>query len=120
MFVVVLRGRPAELLDPVAIDVAGTSWDSIALVATLLIVKLADTGAFFVGKSLGRTSFYADQSQEDGRRGARAAWSFAMLAAWLVRDVLLPYFLPTTPRGSRLAYLAYGASLGVGGPAGGS
>ena len=84
------------------------------MTATLLIVKLADTGAFFVGKSLGRTHF-TPISPKKTVEGVVGGVVFAMLAAWLLRDVLIPYLLPTTPRGSHFAYLAYGASLALAG-----
>jgi phosphatidate cytidylyltransferase len=82
----------------------------MAVIATILIVKLADTGAFFVGRSIGRIHFTSISPKKtvEGVCGGVVA---AMLAAWLVRDVLFPVFAPATPRGHVVFYLIYGAVL---------
>jgi phosphatidate cytidylyltransferase len=86
----------------------------MAVIATLLIVKLSDTGAYFVGKSIGRRHFTAVSPKKtlEGVAGGVAA---AILAAGLVWGWLLPLFTPDAPRGYLLAYVAYGASLAVAG-----
>jgi phosphatidate cytidylyltransferase len=86
----------------------------MAVIATLLIVKLSDTGAFFVGRSWGRTHFTAI-SPKKTLEGVVGGVLVAMLAAWAVRDGLLPYFSPTALRGPHIAYFAYGVSLALAG-----
>jgi phosphatidate cytidylyltransferase len=86
----------------------------MAVIATLLIVKLSDTGAYFVGRSLGRRHF-TSVSPKKTLEGAAGGVGAAMLAAALVWGWLLPFFTPHEPRGHLLAYLAYGASLAVAG-----
>jgi phosphatidate cytidylyltransferase len=86
----------------------------VALLATLLIVKLSDTGAFFVGRSLGRHHFsvVSPKKTVEGVCGGIVA---AMLVAWLIRDLLLPWLLPNSPRGGRLTYVAFGILLALAG-----
>ncbi len=86
----------------------------MAIIATLVIVKLSDTGAFFVGRSWGRHHF-TSISPKKTIEGVMGGVISAMLAAWLLRDGVIPYLLPTFQPGSHLAYLAFGASLAIGG-----
>jgi phosphatidate cytidylyltransferase len=86
----------------------------VAVGSTLLVVKLADTGAFFVGKSLGRKHFTL-VSPNKTVEGVVGGLALAMLGAWLLRDLVMPYLIPAAPRGSTAAYLGYGASLTLAG-----
>ena len=89
-------------------------WGLMALVATLLVVKLSDTGAYFVGRSFGRRRF-TPVSPNKTLEGVVGGIAGAVLAAALVRAWLLPTWVPEAPRGPLVAYLAYGASLAVAG-----
>jgi phosphatidate cytidylyltransferase len=86
----------------------------MAVIATLLIVKLSDTGAYFVGKSIGRRHF-TPVSPKKTLEGVAGGVIAAVLAAGLVWGWLLPWFTPDEPRGYLIAYLAYGACLAVAG-----
>jgi phosphatidate cytidylyltransferase len=86
----------------------------MALVATLLIVKLSDTGAYFVGRSFGRRHF-TPVSPNKTLEGVLGGVGGAVLAAGLVWAWLLPVFVPQAPRGPLPAYLLYGATLALAG-----
>jgi phosphatidate cytidylyltransferase len=86
----------------------------MALVATLLVVKLSDTAAYFIGRTFGQRHF-TPVSPKKTIEGVLGGIGGAMLAAALVWGWLLPVFVPAAPRGHVLAYLAYGATLAVAG-----
>lgn len=86
----------------------------LAVISTILIVKLSDTGAFFVGKAIGRTRFTA-VSPGKTLEGLAGGVVFALLGAWFTRDILLAQLAPQEPRGSLGMFFAYGVTLMVGG-----
>jgi phosphatidate cytidylyltransferase len=86
----------------------------LAVISTILVVKLSDAGAFFVGKAIGRTKFTA-VSPGKTLEGLVGGLGFAILGAWFTRDYLLPNFAPEEPRGSLGMFLLYGVSLMIAG-----
>ncbi len=90
----------------------------VALISTILIVKLSDTGAYFVGRSLGRHKLAPRLSPGKTVEGAIGGIASALVAAWLVHAVVLPWLCPDSPRGSIVWFLLYGSSLALAGMAG--
>lgn len=66
----------------------GNEWGTIALVHTIAVVKLADTGAYGFGKSLGRTKLTPLLSPGKTVEGAIGALVVGCLASWLVLELL--------------------------------
>jgi phosphatidate cytidylyltransferase len=81
-----------------------------ALFSTILVVKLADTGAYFVGRAIGRTKL-TRISPGKTVEGVIGGLAFAVLGAWLTRDVLLPRLVPDHVPGPLLCYALYAATL---------
>ncbi len=90
----------------------------VAVVATILVVKLADTGAYFTGKSIGRHKLAPRLSPGKTVEGAVGAIGAAMLGAGLVYSLLLPRLCPEVQRGAIGWYLLFGLSLALAGMAG--
>ncbi len=87
----------------------------VAVLSTILVVKLADTGAYFVGKSLGRHKLAPRLSPGKTWEGAAGAMLSALLAAGLVYGLVLPRCCPQVTRGAVGWYLLYGLSLALAG-----
>jgi phosphatidate cytidylyltransferase len=87
----------------------------LAVIATILVVKLADSGAYFVGKSLGRRKLAPRLSPGKTVEGAVGAVGSALLGAWLVHSLLLPWFCPAVTRGALGWYLLFGVSMALAG-----
>lgn len=108
---------------PVASAAASTSVPSpgrlglLALFSTLLIVKLSDTGAYLVGRAIGRTKL-TRISPGKTWEGLAGGLLFALGGAWLTHGWLLPSWGQTSPAGSPLLFALYGLSLMVAGLAG--
>ena len=60
----------------------GNAWGMMALVSTLLITKMADTGAFAVGKSLGRTKMAPVLSPGKTWEGTIGGVVVAVVTSW--------------------------------------
>ena len=86
----------------------------IAVLATLFVVKLSDTGAFFTGKSIGRTKLCL-VSPKKTVEGVLGGVVFAVGGACFVYAVVLPYLAPQHPRGSVWVYAGFGATMAFAG-----
>lgn len=82
----------------------------LAVIVTIMVVKLADAGAFFVGKAVGRTKFTA-VSPGKTLEGCFGGLLFAGLGAWFARDVLLPWLAPAAVPGPYLGYFGFAACM---------
>lgn len=87
----------------------------VAVLSTVLIVKLADTGAYFVGKSLGRHKLTPRLSPGKTWEGAVGAVLSGLLAAAAVYAVILPRYCPDVERGALGWFGLYGLSLALAG-----
>jgi phosphatidate cytidylyltransferase len=89
-------------------------WGLRALLATLVVVKMGDTGAYIVGKTIGRKKLAPGLSPKKTVEGTLGAIASSCLGAWLMLVVLVP-----EPKviGSETAppwgWLAFGLLLGV-------
>lgn len=91
------------------------SWGMLALVSTLTITKFADTGAFVVGKTLGRTKLTPLLSPGKTVEGAIGGIATACLVAWLLQRFLLPWLIVEPPESQAIAWCVYGALLAFAG-----
>lgn len=66
----------------------GNAWGTVALVHTIAIVKLADTGAYGFGKTLGKRKLTPVLSPGKTVEGAIGALVVGGLAGWLVTELL--------------------------------
>ena len=87
----------------------------LALIATILIVKLSDAGAYFVGRAIGKNKLAPHLSPGKTIEGFCGGLMFAMGGAWAVHSWLLPTFAPDTSVGSLVWYLVYGVTLAIAG-----
>ncbi len=87
----------------------------LAVVSVIFIVKAADSGAYFVGRSVGKHRLAPILSPKKTWEGAIGAVVFAMATAAILLWVILPQFVPEAVAGSTAAILGYGASLAIAG-----
>ena len=92
-----------RLLEPARLGLVG-------IVSTILIVKLSDAGAYFVGRKLGRTKL-TRVSPGKTIEGVVGGLGFAMLGGVMTRELIVPQLLSSENRGSLGAYLGYAATL---------
>lgn len=94
----------------------GHEWGMLALVSVLAITKLADTGAFFVGRSLGRHKMTPILSPGKTWEGAAGGMLTACLASWACFKFLGPMIVHQGYVEPPLAAsLAYGLLLAAAG-----
>jgi phosphatidate cytidylyltransferase len=92
------------------------SWGMAALVSMLLVVKMADVGAYFCGKNLGRNKMAPILSPGKTWEGAIGGVLAACLASWAFFQFLAPAMIGSTYEPPPLfASLAYGAILAFAG-----
>lgn len=65
-------------------------WGLRAILATLIAVKLGDTGAYVVGKTIGRSKLAPGLSPKKTVEGAVGAIAASCLGAWLSLVILMP------------------------------
>ena len=88
----------------------------LALVSMLVIVKMADTGAFFVGKNLGRHKMTPILSPGKTWEGAIGGVVVACLVSWAIFHWLGWSLVgPAYRRPAIVATLAYGGTLALAG-----
>jgi phosphatidate cytidylyltransferase len=89
----------------------------VALAALILVVKLADSGAFTVGRLVGRHKMAPVLSPGKTWEGAAGAVVFACLGAWLAFH-LLPRALGHTLAQRDWSWLVFGLAVGTAGMVG--
>jgi phosphatidate cytidylyltransferase len=91
----------------------------LAVVSVLLIVKVSDAAAYFVGRSLGKRRLTPLLSPKKTVEGALGGLLAGCTASWIFFDVLVGRSLPaTSPSADWMSWIAYGASLTLAGMAG--
>ena len=77
-------------------------WGLVGLLSLLIVVKMGDTGAYTVGRLIGRNKMAPELSPGKTVEGAFGAVAFACLGSWITFQWLLP---ATAPDGARLCLL---------------
>lgn len=94
-------------------------WGMVAVISVIVVVKLADTGAYFTGRALGRHPMSPVLSPKKTVEGAIGGVAAACLGAWICRAAIVPSLVDADPpRGSLAAWLLYGVVLAVAGMVG--
>jgi phosphatidate cytidylyltransferase len=92
------------------------AWGLLALLSVLVITKMADTGAYFFGRSLGRHKMTPILSPGKTWEGAAGGVASACLASWAVFHWLGPWLVGSAyVEPSILASLLYGLILAAAG-----
>jgi phosphatidate cytidylyltransferase len=94
----------------------GGGWGLAALVSLILIVKLADVGAYVVGRLVGRRKLAPRLSPGKTIEGSVGGLLFAVGGSWLALVVLFPLIArESTPEIGPAQWLGYGLTVAVGG-----
>lgn len=100
----------------------GNAWGMTALVSLLIVVKSADTGAYFTGRFFGRTKMAPVLSPKKTWEGAAGGLIAGALGSWAYFALAAPILLTESQiGGSELWWplcLAYGALLALAGMVG--
>lgn len=87
----------------------GNEWGMAALLSLVVVVKLADTGAYFVGRTFGRHKLAPVLSPNKTVEGAVGAMVAACLAAWICSSWLVTAVVgKDVRRGPLWAWLLFG------------
>lgn len=89
----------------------------LAVGSVILVVKVADTGAYFAGKSVGKHKMAPVLSPKKTWEGAVGAVVFAIAATLIFLQVIVPRWHGAAPV-STAALLGYGVSLAIAGMVG--
>jgi phosphatidate cytidylyltransferase len=92
----------------------GTVDGMVGLIALVAVVKMSDTGAYTVGRLMGRHKMAPKISPGKTLEGAAGAIAFALLAAWLV-FTFLPRWLPCVHQQRPWAWALFGVVVGMAG-----
>jgi phosphatidate cytidylyltransferase len=94
----------------------GHRWGMTALISLIVIVKLADTGAYFVGRAFGRHKMSPILSPKKTMEGALGALLAAGLGAAICQKWLAPSLVGTDANpGSLLRWVLFGLILAAAG-----
>jgi phosphatidate cytidylyltransferase len=86
-----------------------------ALASLLIVVKMADTGAYLVGRLIGRHQMAPVLSPRKTVEGALGALVFACLASWVTFHWLVPLMAPATAKPEPWRWLLFGLLLSTAG-----
>jgi phosphatidate cytidylyltransferase len=96
-----------------------SAWGIGAIASWIIVVKMSDTGAYTVGRLIGRHKLAPRISPGKTIEGAIGALAFACLASWAVFRWLVPLAVPTDVRpGVSWGWLPYGLLLAIAGMVG--
>lgn len=91
-------------------------WGLGALASLLIVVKAGDTGAYTVGRLIGRHKMAPVLSPGKTVEGAFGALGFSVLGAWMTFTWLVPWLAGrSAPHAAWWAWLAFGLGVGVAG-----
>lgn len=112
-------GVPFALLIRLRLAGPEAAWGGLGIASMLVVVKMADTGAYTVGRLFGRRKMSPHLSPGKTLEGAAGAIVFGCAGAWLSRVFLGPLMTGVAaPLAPRWDWLAYGLSLSLVGMAG--
>lgn len=86
-----------------------------AILSLVVTTKFCDTGAFTVGKLIGRHKLASDLSPHKTIEGGIGGIAAAIGGAWLTINCLIPFFLKTAPSTPWWGIVLFGVSVGVAG-----
>jgi phosphatidate cytidylyltransferase len=88
-------------------------WGLGALASLVIVVKMGDTGAYTVGKLIGRHKMSPTISPGKTWEGAAGALVFACLGSWITFGWLVPRLGSPFPPGPSWGWLVFGLLLGT-------
>lgn len=83
-----------------------------ALATLIIVVKMCDTGAYTVGRLIGRHKLTSRLSSGKTIEGLMGGLAFACLSSWAAFRWFVPQLAPGLRGGSELGWLAYGFVVG--------
>ncbi len=93
-----------------------TTWGIGALASWIVVVKLGDTGAYFIGRLIGRHKLAPSISPGKTVEGALGDLAFCLLGAWLVFGWLVPLTVPESVAvGPWWGWIVFGVLVGAAG-----
>ena len=96
-----------------------SSWGLFLLVGVIVVTKMADSGAYFAGKALGRTKLIPAVSPGKTVEGLIGGMITATLAGWVYFNFGARYFLPDGDvQASFLGLIVFGGALTIAGVVG--
>jgi len=96
-------------------DVSGPAGGLLPLVSLIVVVKMADTGAYSVGRLIGRHKMTPGLSPGKTWEGAVGAIVFAVAGAAIAFLVIRPALNPSAPSPDAWRWIVYGAIIGIAG-----
>ena len=92
----------------------GNQWGMAALVSTIVVVKMSDTGAYAFGRAFGRHPMTPRLSPKKTIEGGAGGIIASMLAAWLVLNVVTPRLIvPDAPLTETWRWMTLGGLLAI-------
>ena len=95
-----------------------TAYGLGAILSLVVTTKFCDSGAFIVGKLIGRHKLAAGLSPQKTIEGGIGGLLFAIFGAWLSIDVMIPWFLKTNPSTPWWGLILFGLFVGLTGAVG--
>lgn len=89
-------------------------WGIPALMSLVIVVKMCDTGAYTVGRLIGRHKMTPLLSPGKTFEGLAGGLAFACFGSWLAFEKLIPLMVPNASRGAPVwGWLAFGILVGA-------
>ena len=94
----------------------GADWGVPALMSLVIVVKMCDTGAYTVGRLIGRHKMTPLLSPGKTFEGLAGGLAFACFGSWLAFEQLIPLMVSGASRGAPAwGWLAFGILVGLAG-----
>lgn len=94
------------------------AWGMAAIVSLVFVVKMSDTGAYFVGRLLGRRKMSPRLSPKKTVEGAIGGFVVACVCSWLYFRFIVPQFVPGAAPPGLVGVVLYGVILAAAGMVG--
>lgn len=91
------------------------AWGMLAILSMVLVVKMSDIGAYFVGSLVGRTKMVPRLSPGKTIEGTCGGLVAACFASWLAFTQIMPWLIPAAPPTPVLHWIAYGLLVAIAG-----
>jgi phosphatidate cytidylyltransferase len=96
----------------------GGAWGLPALLSLIVAVKMCDTGAYTVGRLIGRHKLAPVLSPGKTMEGLLGGLTFALLGSWATFNWLLPSMAPAREAGPAWGWVIFGLAVGSAGVVG--